>query len=173
MTGTLSGTPAGQRGVDWLDGRLLIVGALLLALASAAAQEQVSFMELGYEGIEADGVEARECAELVFSVPDPGLEYTPILSIRAEFYPQKEGEAFVSLELNGSELAEFRAADFRCRAGKCWARAEIERGNLQEENALEVCARTGKSITRVSLSSESLFGYYKVPVFREQDFRKC
>ncbi|MFH1234451.1 MAG: hypothetical protein V1493_02460 [Candidatus Diapherotrites archaeon] len=156
-----------------MNNKILLVFAFLLALGTALAAEEVSLRELGYNSIEAKGIEVEQCSEFVFSVPDPGIEFYPIISINAEFYPAPAGEAVVSLRLNNKTVGSFRIEDFRCTAESCWARAELERGQVLKENALEACIKTGKNVTRAVLSNESIIGYYKKPVFTEQGFVSC
>ena len=149
---------------------LVLVPALSFAQGGSAVQ--YSLKELGYAGVEVQGVEADSCSEFVFSIPDPGQGFFPIISLNAAFYPNALGEAWVAVSLNGSFIGRFGARDFRCEEG-CWARKELDTAMLGKENTLKVCLATGKSITRVLLSNESLIGYYKQPIFRPEDFRKC
>ncbi|MCX6802761.1 MAG: hypothetical protein NT067_06645 [Candidatus Diapherotrites archaeon] len=156
-----------------MDNKFLLVFAFMLALGTALAAEEVSLRELGYNSTEAKGIEVEQCSEFVFSIPDPGIEFYPIISIKAEFYPAPSGEAGVSLKLNGKAVGSFGIDDFRCTAESCWLRAELERGQVLKENTLKACIRTGRNATRAVLSNESLIGYYKKPVFREQGFVSC
>ncbi|MEM0359895.1 MAG: hypothetical protein QXK06_00980 [Candidatus Diapherotrites archaeon] len=147
--------------------------AFLFLLGSAFAQQEVSLKGLGYKSLEANGIEAENCSEFFFSIPDPGKEFYPIISIKAEFYPSPEGLAGASAELNGENIGRFEAKDFKCSEKGCWARIELERAKFLKENKLWLCIKTGRSVTRAVLSNESLIGYYKKPIFIPEEFKAC
>jgi len=151
---------------------LLLAMMVILPLV-AATENQVSLKELGYNSFELKETEKKACTEFLFSIPDPGKEFFPIISIKAAFLPKKEGKASVSLYLNNAFLKSFNASDFKCARGECWARTETDRELIKKENTLKVCASTGRSITGITISNDSLIGYYKKPRFRKKDFRKC
>ena len=157
--------------------RPAVVGILLLlpllCFAQGIEKSEFSLKELGYGGFEAKGVEKSSCMEFVFSIPDPNEGFFPIISINAEFTPKGAGEAAITLFLNDALVREFKPGGFRCETGECWARVEIERERVEENNTLKACLKTGKSVTGVKLSSESLIGYYQRPAFKAEDFRKC
>jgi len=146
---------------------------LLLVLLTAHANSEISFKLLGFEGIETQGVEAIECADFVFSLDDPGAEFTPILSINAEFKPFMDGEASISVLLNKTPLGPVNPGAFLCDSRGCWARIDINRSVIKKDNALRLCARTGQSIIGVNLLNESKIGFYKQPVFKKENFVKC
>jgi len=157
--------------------RLAVVFVLLflplLCFAQEAEKIEFSLKELGYDGFESRGVENSECSEFVFSIENPGQGYFPIVSLNAEFTPKGAGEATVALFLNDTLAESFGVSDFRCETGECWARREFEAGEFKESNKIKACLKTGKSVTGITLSNESLVGYYKRPLFRPEDFHKC
>lgn len=156
-----------------MNKRIALLYVFLLVQAIAFAQSESSLKEFGYASLEAKGIGAEKCTDFVFSIEDPGIEYFPIISIKAGFFPQAIGEAGISLSLNNKFLERLGVEDFKCRVGECWARVEIDRNELAKENSLKACIKTGRTITRIVLSNESLIGYYKKPIFKQEEFKKC
>jgi len=145
---------------------------LLLVLSMVHADYESSLKSLGFEGIQAQGVEAIECSDFVFSLEDPGTEFTPILSVNAEFKPSG-GTASISALLNEASLGLVKPADFQCGLGGCWARIDINRNIIKKDNALRLCAKTGQSVIGVEIFNETKIGFYKQPVFAKENFVKC
>lgn len=152
---------------------ILVLFALFFLTVTAFAQNEITLKELGYSELTVSGIETIECKEFIFSLTDSGTEFFPIISIKAQFKPTATGEALVDLHLNDSLFKRFGVKDFRCQGGECWARVRVDRNYLREENKLKLCAKTGKSTTQIILSKESLIGYYKIPLFKKENFHKC
>ncbi len=159
--------------------RFLIVAVFAVLLISAAnsAENEKTLKDKGYNSLSVEGTEKTECMEVEFLREEfPGLEEEGsrfIVSVKAEFLPQMEGKASVDIFLNGEHIGRIPQEEFVCESGECWGRVQADKEILRQENKVKFCGRTGKSITRINISNESLLGTYFVPAFGEGDFTKC
>lgn len=144
----------------------------LLAFAAAGISAEQSFKDSGYPDFFVEGANKRLCNEYVFVKPQMASDEYPLLSLKAEFMPVKEGKAEIDVFLNGERLSRLTAESFYCSDSGCWARLNIEKEKILEENRAAVCMETGNSITKIKLTNESKIGGYRMPVFLLKDFVK-
>ena len=146
---------------------IIMVSFLLSPIVFSETLFERTFGEMGYESLLVEGTQKRQCREVSFVFPDveaEGQKYE-IASIGLEYGPVAGGKADVNVSLNGEAIAELSLEDFKCGA-QCWERLLLPKAFLEEgENSLEICLRTGNSVTRMELLDGSKVGTYKTADF--------
>jgi len=150
---------------------------VIFLLCTVNAENEAVFREKGYGNFSVEGAEKIDCFSVEFLREEfPLLEESGshfIVSVKAEFSPQREGEAIVDLFINDEFILRSERGAFLCGVGGCWARMEVKKELIEGENEIKMCARTGKSITGIVISNDSLMGAYFIPAFTGAGFEKC
>ncbi len=154
--------------------KLFLIAFFAFLLLPAAFGETIferSFSEMGYEPFLVEGAQKTGCQEVKFIFPEFGVEgkIYHIASVGLVLGPIQEGKADVNVSLNNSQIAGLAMQDFKCSEGLCWERVGLPEDKLtREENSLQVCMKTGNSITSILLSSDSKVGLYKAADFLDE-----
>ncbi|MEK6973015.1 MAG: BatD family protein [archaeon] len=137
--------------------------------AAFASTEKV-FSDSGYSDFIVEGKNQQQCFTYNFlGETDSGLY--PVLSLNTEFFPVTAGTVQLDIYLNEIKKASLNATDFKC-SGQCISRIWFNQDDLLEKNDLNVCISTSNSITKATILSSSIFGFYETPLFSKDTFVK-
>ncbi len=157
---------------------LLVQSIIVIFLFCAAnAENESTFKEKGYGAFSIKGPEQTGCFTVEFLREEfPLLNEKGshlIVSINATFKPEMHGTASIDFFINNEFIGRKELSDFVCSAGECWTRMEIPKELLEKDNRIKICGKTGKSITGIEISSDSLIGAYLMPIINSRGFKKC
>lgn len=151
---------------------IFLIGIILLMqFVGATALHETKLSDQGYVDMEVSGADEVACEEYLFSEDlnlsskEFGKRYY-LFSVHAEFFPVANEDAKIEVYLNDSNVVAAVGAD-EFREG--WARINLPREILKEQNTVKICAITSHTTNRITVISDSIIGAYYLPDFSNED----
>ena len=145
---------------------LAIILIFLVSFSNAAIIDETKLTDLGQTSFEVNETNTKKCFETQFS---PTVELNPeiygIISVHAEFLPTVGKQSFIEVLLNNEQIDKIKTENFVNE----WGRFNIPQGKILLENTLKICSTTSFEVSKITVLSDSLIGYYTKADFEPEN----